>query len=115
MSGLRGLQGFIRQRLTAALDDVLGHLDRTIRDYEAELDRRHRDLLREALTADRKQRAKELPADIQQLLLSEEDLHPEQETFSGLDQDQEDSHIKQEEVWSGQEPGAPPHSCSCEE
>ncbi|XP_069581742.1 zinc finger protein 721-like [Brachyistius frenatus] len=50
----------------------------------------------------------ELPADIQQLLVSEEDLHPEQETFSGLDQDQEDSHIKQEEVWSGQEPGAPP-------
>ncbi|XP_008297251.1 gastrula zinc finger protein XlCGF57.1-like [Stegastes partitus] len=57
MSGLQSLKVFISQRLTAAVDEVLGHLERTIREYE-ETERRHRDLL--LLTGQRKQRRAEI-------------------------------------------------------
>ena len=52
MSRLQGLKVFINQRLTAAVEDILGHFERTITEYEAELDHRHRTLLGVALTPD---------------------------------------------------------------
>ncbi|KAL7381838.1 hypothetical protein ABVT39_012141 [Epinephelus coioides] len=45
MSRLQGLKTFINQRLTAAVEDIFGHLERTITEYEEDMDRRHRKLL----------------------------------------------------------------------
>lgn len=56
MSRLQGLKVFINQRLTAAVEDIFGHFERTITEYEEEMDRRHRKLLDVALTPDIKLR-----------------------------------------------------------
>ncbi|XP_028282985.1 zinc finger protein 771-like [Parambassis ranga] len=96
MSGLQGLKAFISQRLTAALDDILGHFDRTIREYEEELDRRHRDLLDVVLTAD----TKPSRADVQQVLVPSE---PQRWSYSVDREEQEDARVKeeqQEEAWT---------------
>ncbi|XP_035808417.1 zinc finger protein 32-like [Amphiprion ocellaris] len=100
MSGLQGLKAFISQRLTAAVDDVLGHLERTFREYEEETERRHRDLLEVFLTAEMKQRGAVCPSDVQQIVVN---VEKQQKRSSSLDQ--EDAHIKeeQEELWSSQE------------
>ncbi|XP_023136005.2 gastrula zinc finger protein XlCGF57.1-like [Amphiprion ocellaris] len=100
MSGLQSLKVFISQRLTAAVDEVLGHLERTIREYE-ETERRHRDLL--LLTAEKKQRK----ADGQQLSVRREDQQgqTEQEVQEdqqvqeswGDQQDQQDQEFQQNE------------------
>lgn len=37
MSRLKGLKVFVRRRLTAAVEDIFGHLERTINEYEEEL------------------------------------------------------------------------------
>eukprot|EP00064_Thunnus_orientalis_P020936 superscaffoldBa00006060_g21088 len=106
MCSFQGLKVFVQQRLTAAVEEIFGHVERTITEYEEEMDRRHRRLLdevsRPGITA-------VFPADIQQLLESKEEVPPEQqqEWSSGLDQqDPEDPpHIKeeQEELWTSQE------------
>lgn len=43
MSKLQSLKVYISQRLSAAVDDILGHLEMTILEYEEETERRHRD------------------------------------------------------------------------
>ncbi|XP_042291827.1 zinc finger protein 233-like [Thunnus maccoyii] len=106
MCSFQGLKVFVQQRLTAAVEEIFGHVERTITEYEEEMDRRHRRLLdevsRPGITA-------VFAADIQQLLESKEEVPPEQqqEWSSGLDQqDPEDPpHIKeeQEELWTSQE------------
>ncbi|XP_028453926.1 gastrula zinc finger protein XlCGF7.1-like [Perca flavescens] len=45
MSRLQTLKVFVNLRLAAALEDIFGHLERTISEYEAEMDRRHHKLL----------------------------------------------------------------------
>ncbi|TNN25394.1 hypothetical protein EYF80_064478 [Liparis tanakae] len=40
MSRLHGLKLFINQRLAAAVEDICGHFERTITEYEAEMDRK---------------------------------------------------------------------------
>ncbi|KAK2830960.1 hypothetical protein Q5P01_018891 [Channa striata] len=89
MSKLRSLKLFVQQRLTAAVHDILGHLEETIRDYEEELGRRRPDLLDVVLIPEVKQREAVSPRDVQQLLVSEE----------------EPPHFKEEEEerWSGEE------------
>uniref|UniRef100_A0A3P8SXA2 C2H2-type domain-containing protein n=1 Tax=Amphiprion percula TaxID=161767 RepID=A0A3P8SXA2_AMPPE len=79
MPGLQSLKAFISQRLTEAVDDILGHLDRTFREYEKETERRVQ------------------PTDFQQLLERKEDQEDQV--------DPELPHIKeeQEELWSSQE------------
>lgn len=52
MSGLQALRTFIRQRLSAALDEILGQLDSSIQDCEREMERRQQDLLLELRGAD---------------------------------------------------------------
>ncbi|RVE67130.1 hypothetical protein OJAV_G00114150 [Oryzias javanicus] len=60
MSRLQGLKGFISQRLTAAVEDILGHLEKTIVEYEEETERRHRDFLDVVLTAEMKQQGTDI-------------------------------------------------------
>ncbi|XP_030266683.1 zinc finger and SCAN domain-containing protein 2-like [Sparus aurata] len=103
MSGLQGLKQFVSRRLSAALEEIFGHVERTITEYEREMDRRHRKLLDEILTPEVKQRR----ADVQRLSVSKEEVSPEQQKWSSsLDQEEpEPPHIKeeQEELWTNQE------------
>ncbi|XP_039978078.1 zinc finger protein 570-like [Xiphias gladius] len=106
MSRLQGLRVFVSQRLTAAVEEIFGHLEKTITECEEEMDRRHRKLLDVALTPEMRQRV--CPADVQQLLVSKEEAPPEQQEWSpSLDRAEppEPPHIKeeQEELWTSQE------------
>lgn len=56
MSRLHSLKLFVSQRLTAAVDEIFGHFERTISEYEEELERRHRKLLDAVLTPEKKPR-----------------------------------------------------------
>ncbi|XP_059205841.1 zinc finger protein 32-like [Centropristis striata] len=109
MSRLQSLKVFINQRLTAAVEDIFGHLERTISEYEEEMDRRQRKLLDVVLTAEvQQQREAVFPADVQQLHLSqpEEVLSEQQDSSLDLDQEEpEPPYIKEEqdELWSSQE------------
>ncbi|XP_056256315.1 zinc finger and SCAN domain-containing protein 2-like isoform X1 [Seriola aureovittata] len=101
MSRLQSLKVFVNQRLTAAVEEIFGHFEKTITEYEEEITRRHREMLDVVQTPEIKQR------DVQQLLVCKEE---QQEWSSSLDQeDQEDQtqllHIKeeQEELWTSQE------------
>uniref|UniRef100_A0A8P4KH01 C2H2-type domain-containing protein n=1 Tax=Dicentrarchus labrax TaxID=13489 RepID=A0A8P4KH01_DICLA len=101
MSGLLSLKRFIQQRLTEAVEDIFGHVERTISEYEEEMDRK---LLDAGLTAE----TDPMRADVQQLSVIKEEVPPEQqqEWRSSLDQeDPEPPHIKeeQEEVRTSQE------------
>ncbi|XP_028255012.1 myeloid zinc finger 1-like [Parambassis ranga] len=80
MFKLQSLKVFIRQRLTAAVDDVFAHLEKTISEYEEELSRHRLDEGRTPRTAD------------VQVRLSEE-------WKPSLDEEepQEPAHVKEEE------------------
>ncbi|XP_023257746.1 zinc finger protein 32-like [Seriola lalandi dorsalis] len=101
MSRLQSLKVFVNQRLTAAVEEIFGHFEKTITEYEEEITRRHREMLDVVQTPEIKQR------DVQQLLVRREELPPKQrEWSSSLDQeDPEPPHIKeeQEELWTSQE------------
>ncbi|XP_062291805.1 zinc finger and SCAN domain-containing protein 31-like [Scomber scombrus] len=101
MCSLQTLKLFVQQRLTAAVEEIFGHLDKTITEYEEEIHRRHRRLLDEV------SKPAVFPADVQQLFESREEVSPEQQEWSSsLDQeDAEPPHIKeeQEELWTSQE------------
>ncbi|KAI3359046.1 hypothetical protein L3Q82_015411 [Scortum barcoo] len=103
MSSLQSLKVFISQRLSAAVDEIFGHFERTITECEEELSRRHRKLLELLLNPETGLRRE----DVQHLLVRKEEVPPEQQDWSSsLDQeDPEPPHIKeeQEEVWSSQE------------
>ncbi|KAM7384883.1 hypothetical protein PAMA_011985 [Pampus argenteus] len=103
MSRLQSLKRFVQQRLTAAVEEIFGHFEKTITEYEEEMSRRHRELLEEVSEL----RRAVFPADVQQLLESKEEVPPEQqERSSSLDQEEpEPPHIKeeQEELWTSQE------------
>eukprot|EP00064_Thunnus_orientalis_P020937 superscaffoldBa00006060_g21089 len=100
--GPGGLKVFVQQRLTAAVEEIFGHFEKTITEYEEEMNRRHRRLLDEVSKQGTVLRA----ADVQQLLENKEVPSEQQERSSGLDQeDPEPPHIKeeQEELWTSQE------------
>lgn len=56
MSRLQTLKVFVSQRLAAAVDEIFGHFEKTISEYEEEMDRRHRKLLDVVLTPEVKLR-----------------------------------------------------------
>ncbi|XP_045914751.1 uncharacterized protein LOC123976543 isoform X3 [Micropterus dolomieu] len=110
MSKIQMLRGFINQRLTAAAEEIFGLFERTISEYEEELCRskeenqRHRKLLDAVFQPEVRLHR----ADVQQLLVSKEEVLPEQQQWSPrLDQEDppELPHIKgeQEERWNSQE------------
>ncbi|KAM9839061.1 uncharacterized protein ACBR49_017726, partial [Aulostomus maculatus] len=116
MSRLQSLKLFVNQRLNAAVEEIFGHFERTITEYEEELERRHRKLLDVVLTPEIKLRHAVNPADVQQLLGSQEEVPPEQQEWSSrVEQEQpEPPHIKeeQEELWTSQEGEEPLSSSS---
>ncbi|XP_036949839.1 zinc finger protein 501-like isoform X1 [Acanthopagrus latus] len=103
MSKVQTLRVVVKQRLTAAAEEIFELFERTIAEYEEELCR-HRKLL-DAVTEPQVQLHR---TDVQQLLESEEEDPPEQQEWSSsLDQQDppELPHIKeeQEELWTRQE------------
>ncbi|XP_030287183.1 nucleolar protein 3-like [Sparus aurata] len=109
MSKVQILRSLVKQRLTAAAEEICALFERTIAEYEEELCRsteqnqRHRNLLDSALTPQLRLHR----ADVQQLLFGQKKVSPEQQEWSSsLDQqDPEPPHIKdeQEELWTNQE------------
>ncbi|XP_073319155.1 uncharacterized protein [Pagrus major] len=103
MSKVQTLRVFVKQRLTAAAEEIFELFERTIAEYEEELGR-HRKLLDAVF----KPQVQLHRADVQQLSGSEEEDPPEQQEWSSsLDQEDppELPHIKeeQEELWTSQE------------
>ncbi|KAI4800931.1 hypothetical protein KUCAC02_006196 [Chaenocephalus aceratus] len=104
------LLSLVKQRLTAAAEDIFVLFERTIAEYEEELSRskqeneRHRKLL-DAVLQPQLQIHR---ADVQQLVVVKEEVPPaQQEWSSSLDREDPEPppHIKeeQEELWSSQE------------
>ncbi|XP_034070945.1 zinc finger protein 32-like [Gymnodraco acuticeps] len=104
------LLSLVKQRLTAAAEDIFVLFERTIAEYEEELSRskqeneRHRKLL-DAVLQPQLQIHR---ADVQQLVVVKEEVPPEQQEWSSsLDQEDPEPppHIKeeQEELWSSHE------------
>ncbi|XP_073319147.1 uncharacterized protein [Pagrus major] len=103
MSKVQTLRVFVKQRLTAAAEEIFELFERTIAEYEEELGR-HRKLLDAVF----KPQVQLHRADVQQLLGSEEEVPPEQQDWSSsLDQEDPpellDIKEEQEELWINQE------------
>ncbi|XP_045914750.1 zinc finger protein 8-like isoform X2 [Micropterus dolomieu] len=111
MSKIQMLRGFINQRLTAAAEEIFGLFERTISEYEEELCRSKEENQREPEHLDTCMNpdVQLHRADVQQLLVSKEEVPPEQQQQWSPRLDQEDPpeppHIKQEqeELWTSQE------------
>ncbi|XP_030267029.1 zinc finger protein OZF-like [Sparus aurata] len=103
MSKVQTLRVFMKQRLTAAAEEIFELFERTIAEYEEELCRQRK--LLDAVTEPQVQLHR---TDVQKLLESKEEDPPEQQERS-TSMDQEDPpelpHIKeeQEELWTRQE------------
>ncbi|XP_040000378.1 zinc finger protein 134-like isoform X1 [Xiphias gladius] len=95
---LQSLKVFINQRLTAAVEEVIGRLEKAITEYEEEMECRHRRLLDTASKPDDERRRAVFSADVQQQLVIKEELPSEQQEWNpSLDQeDPEPPHIKEE-------------------
>ncbi|XP_042262391.1 zinc finger protein 184-like isoform X1 [Thunnus maccoyii] len=108
MSTIQLLRSFVSQRLTVAVEEIIGMFERTITVYEEEIDRHRRLLGAEQLPAIKIALNTEtgVSQDIRPLIVSAEIPPEQQEWSSTLDQeDPEPPCIKeeQEEVWSSQE------------
>ncbi|XP_037622314.1 zinc finger and SCAN domain-containing protein 22-like [Sebastes umbrosus] len=109
MSKVEMLRAFVNQRLTAAADEIFELFERTIAEYEEELEfsSRENHRQRKLLDAVLHPEVRLHRADVQQLLVVNEEVPPEQQEWSpSLDQeDPEPPHIKeeQEELWTSQE------------
>ncbi|XP_074469095.1 uncharacterized protein LOC141754123 [Sebastes fasciatus] len=106
MCKVQMLRALVKQRLTAAAEEICGLFERTIAEYEEELSRSKEENERQQklLDAVLHPQLQLHRADVQQL---KEDVLPEQQEWSSsLDQeDPEPPHIKeeQEELWTSQE------------
>ncbi|XP_070830086.1 zinc finger protein 665-like [Chaetodon trifascialis] len=103
MSKAQTLRAFVEQRLTAAAEEIIELFERTITEYEEELCGQ-RKLLDAVFQPDVRLHR----ADVQQLLVSQEEDPPEQQDcLDSLDQEDppELPHMKeeQEELWTNQE------------
>ncbi|XP_071373150.1 zinc finger protein OZF-like [Centroberyx affinis] len=109
MSKVQQLRALVKQRLTAAAEEIFGLFERTIADYEEEASglKEENDRQRKLLDAVLNPEVRLHRAEVQQLLVSKEEVPPEQQDWSpSLDQeDPETPHMKeeQEELWTGQE------------
>ncbi|XP_036949835.1 uncharacterized protein LOC119017299 isoform X2 [Acanthopagrus latus] len=106
MSKVQTLRVFVKQRLTAAAEEIFELFERTIAEYEEELCRQSR-LLQDAGKSDIQNKAG-FPANVKKFLENKEEDPPEQQEWSSsLDQEDspELSHIKeeQEELWTRKE------------
>nr|XP_033465355.1 zinc finger protein 771-like [Epinephelus lanceolatus] len=109
MSKVQMLRSLVKQRLTAAAEEIFGLFERTIAEYEEELCRskEENERQRKLLDAVFNPQLRLHRADVQQLLVVKEEVPPEQQEWSSsVDQeDPEPPHIKeeQEELWISQE------------
>ncbi|XP_022617558.1 zinc finger protein 2-like [Seriola dumerili] len=107
MLKLQSLKVFINQRLTAAVEEVMGRLEKAITEYEEEMESRHQRLLDSASRPEDEQRSAVFSADVQQqLVIKEEVLSEQQEWSPSLDQEDPGwPHIKVEkqDFWTSQE------------
>ncbi|XP_044028252.1 zinc finger protein 771-like [Siniperca chuatsi] len=108
MCKVQMLRALVKQRLTAAAEEIFGLFERTIAEYEEELRRskEENERQRELLAAVFQPQLRLHRADVQQLSLRKEEVPPEQQDWSpSLDQDPEPPHIKeeQEELWTSQQ------------
>ncbi|XP_049895785.1 zinc finger and SCAN domain-containing protein 12-like isoform X2 [Epinephelus moara] len=109
MSKVQMLRSLVKQRLTAAAEEIFGLFERTIAEYEEELCRskEENERQRKLLDAASNPQLRLHRADVQQLLVVKEEVPPEQQEWSSsVDQeDPEPPHIKeeQEELWISQE------------
>ncbi|XP_039665026.1 zinc finger protein OZF-like [Perca fluviatilis] len=110
MSKVKMLRAYVNQRLTAAAEEIFGLFERTIAEYEEELEfslkenHRQQKLLDAVLNPE----VQIHRADVQQLSVDEDWVPPEQQEWSSsLDQEDPEPppHIKeeQEELWTSQE------------
>ncbi|XP_035859565.1 uncharacterized protein LOC116036342 isoform X2 [Sander lucioperca] len=110
MSKVQIMRAFVNQRLTAAAEEIFGLFERTITEYEEELEfslkenHRQQKLLDAVLNPEVRLHR----ADIQQLSVVKAEVPPEQQEWSSsLDQEDPEPppHIKeeQEELWTSQE------------
>ncbi|XP_033989763.1 zinc finger protein 2 homolog [Trematomus bernacchii] len=104
------LLSLVKQRLTAAAEDIFVLFERTIAEYEEELSRskQENERRRKLLDAVLQPQLQIHRADVQQLVVVKEEVPPEQQEWSSsLDQEDPEPppHIKeeQEELWSSQE------------
>ncbi|XP_078131600.1 uncharacterized protein LOC144533887 isoform X1 [Sander vitreus] len=110
MSKVQMLRALVKQRLTAAAEEIFGLFERTIVEYEEELCRSKEEnkRQRELLDAVYNPQLRLHRADVEQLLMVKEEVPPEQQECSAsVDQEEPKPppHIKeeQEELWSSQE------------
>ncbi|XP_049923357.1 zinc finger protein 771-like isoform X21 [Epinephelus moara] len=109
MSKVQMLRSLVKQRLTAAAEEIFGLFERTIAEYEEELCRskEENERQRKLLETVSNPQLRLHRADVQQLLVVKEEVPPEQQEWSSsVDQeDPEPPHIKeeQEELWISQE------------
>ncbi|XP_074487718.1 uncharacterized protein LOC141765555 isoform X1 [Sebastes fasciatus] len=98
----RRLRVLVKQRLTAAVEEIFGLFETTLAEYDREIEGLQK-LLEEAVKLDGRVNTADDP---QLLAIKEEVLSEQQEWRTSLDQqDPEPPHIKeeQEELWSSQE------------
>ncbi|KAG8004786.1 hypothetical protein GBF38_010574 [Nibea albiflora] len=98
------LRALLTERLTAAAEEIVGLFEETVAEYEDRVERSEREICRQRrlLDAVLKPEVKLHRADVQQLTVSQEEVHP------SLDQEgpAEPPHVKEEqeeEVWSSRE------------
>ncbi|XP_074468517.1 uncharacterized protein LOC141753817 [Sebastes fasciatus] len=113
MCKVQMLRALVKQRLTAAAEEICGLFERTIAEYEEELSRskeeneRQQKLLDAVFNPQLQLHRAEFPADVQQLLVSQEEVPPEQQEWSSrlVQEDPEPPHIKEEHevLWTRQE------------
>ncbi|XP_029284283.1 zinc finger protein 3 homolog [Cottoperca gobio] len=110
MCKVQMLRALVKQRLTAAAEEIFVLFERTIAEYEEELCRskEENERQRKLLDAVLKPQLRLHRADVQQLLLVREKVPPEQhEWSSSLDQEDPEPpppiKEEQEELWSSQE------------
>ncbi|KAM9839125.1 uncharacterized protein ACBR49_017793 [Aulostomus maculatus] len=107
------LRALLTERLTAAAEQIVALLEETVAEYEDRVERSEREICRQRRLLDAVLKPKVRihqavsPADVQELLVSEEEVPPEQQEWSSrVEQEQpEPPHIKeeQEELWTSQE------------
>ncbi|KAM9839023.1 uncharacterized protein ACBR49_017684 [Aulostomus maculatus] len=113
MCPVQMLRALVKQRLTAAAEEIFGLFERTIAEYEERLSRsreeneRQRHLLDAVLKPHVRLHRAVIPADVQQLLGSQEEVPPEQQEWSSrVEQEQPEPPLikeEQEELWTSQE------------
>nr|XP_057928191.1 zinc finger protein 436-like isoform X2 [Doryrhamphus excisus] len=102
MCNVQQLRALVEQRVNAAVEEIFGLFERTIAEYEEELSRtkKENERQRELLKAVFKPSVR-LHRDIQQVSVESQEVVPseQQEWNSGVGQESELPHIKEEEPW----------------